>query len=87
MNLSANLERYKLGQIGENKSAMQTDLETAIGIIEKMRDALEQYTQVVSSINDPNDFTPKMKDEGKPARDLLAELKSHGFGKESENGL
>jgi len=36
-----------------------------------LRDALEHYTAVVSSVNDPTDFTSKIKDEGHYARDAL----------------
>lgn len=36
-----------------------------------MKEALEQYTQCVSSVNDPNDFTPRIKDEGEAARQAL----------------
>ena len=40
----------------------------------KIREALKQYTNVVSSINDPNDFTPTLKDEGIHAREALNAL-------------
>lgn len=36
--------------------------------------ALREYVEVVSSVNDPNDFSAKVKDDGYHARDLLIEL-------------
>lgn len=43
-------------------------------LLRQARDALKQYTNVCSSVNDPNDFTPKVKDEGHYAREALAAI-------------
>lgn len=40
----------------------------------RLVEALRQYVGAVSSVNDPNDFSVKVKDEGHYARDLLRDL-------------
>lgn len=51
-------------------------------LIAELVSALKHYTSVVSSVNDPNDFTPKMKDEGIYARNALSTAAKMGYGKE-----
>lgn len=36
-----------------------------------LRAALANYTDVVESVNDPNDWTPKVRDAGGPAREAI----------------
>lgn len=52
----------------------------AVGLLEKCRAVLKEYINVCYSINDPNDFSPKIGDGGHPARAMLALLESHGIG-------
>ena len=40
--------------------------------IAALREALEQYTEVVESVNDPSSFEPKVRDAGLHARAALA---------------
>ncbi len=42
--------------------------------LEVIREALTQYTNVVKSVFDPNDFSPKVENAGQPAREALALL-------------
>ena len=39
-------------------------------------DALEEYVGVVVSVNDPNDWTPKVADAGEPARKAIEALRA-----------
>ena len=38
-------------------------------------EALEEYVNVVLSVNDPNEWTPKIADAGEPARKAIATIK------------
>ena len=38
-------------------------------------EALEEYVNVVVSVNDPNEWTPKVADAGEPARKAIAVIK------------
>ena len=38
-------------------------------------DALEEYVNVVVSVNDPNEWTPKVADAGEPARKAITAIK------------
>ena len=40
----------------------------------RLREALRHYTGVVESVNDPNNFSPMVRDAGHHARDLLRDL-------------
>ena len=39
-------------------------------------DALKEYVGVVVSVNDPNDWTPKVADAGEPARKAIEALRA-----------
>ena len=39
-------------------------------------DALQEYVGVVVSVNDPNDWTPKVADAGEPARKAIEALRA-----------
>jgi hypothetical protein len=39
-------------------------------------DALQEYVAVVVSVNDPNDWTPKVADAGEPARKAIEALRA-----------
>lgn len=62
----------------QNDSALRELLRQECSSLTAQRDrlveALKHYTDVVSSVNDPNDWTPKVKDEGHYARAILAEI-------------
>ena len=45
-------------------------------LMQQALDALEQYVGVVISVNDPNDWTPKVADAGEPARKALEALRA-----------
>ena len=47
------------------------DLERALN---ECVEALGEYTAVVESVNDPNSFSPQIKDSGAPARNALAHV-------------
>ena len=38
-------------------------------------EALEEYVNVVVSVNDPNEWTPKVADAGEPARKAITAIK------------
>lgn len=40
-------------------------------------EALEEYVNVVVSVNDPNEWTPKVADAGEPARKAITAIKEH----------
>ena len=40
----------------------------------RLRDALKHYVNVVESVNNPDDFTPKLRDIGHYARDALGDI-------------
>ena len=44
-------------------------------LMQQALDALEQYVGVVISVNDPNDWTPKVADAGEPARKAIEALR------------
>lgn len=50
-----------------------TDLRQAA---QQALEALEEYVNVVVSVNDPNEWTPKVADAGSPARKAITALKA-----------
>lgn len=54
------------------EQVIRKQLTAAQARIAELVEALKQYTNVCSSVYDPNDFSPKIKDEGHYARDALS---------------
>lgn len=82
-NLKQDLARYgELEKIGINLNHYGEEIvesfRSAMQLITVMQEALKHYTQVCSSVNDPNDFTPKIKDEGIYARNALSQAAKMG---------
>jgi hypothetical protein len=45
-------------------------------LMQQALDALQEYVAVVVSVNDPNDWTPKVADAGEPARKAIEALRA-----------
>jgi len=45
-------------------------------LMQQALDALQEYVGVVVSVNDPNDWTPKVADAGEPARKAIEALRA-----------
>ena len=45
-------------------------------LMQQALDALQEYVGVVVSVNDPNEWGPKVADGGKPARDAIEALRA-----------
>ena len=45
-------------------------------LLQQALDALQEYVGVVVSVNDPNDWTPKVADAGEPARKAIEALRA-----------
>ena len=45
-------------------------------LMQQALNALEEYVGVVVSVNDPNDWTPKVADAGEPARKAIEALRA-----------
>jgi len=55
----------------EPQTTLEIRYEMLLDVAQQMAKALEHYRAVVASVNNPNDWTPQISDEGSHARCAL----------------
>ena len=64
---------YENGSVKYTRSTPDT-ITLKREVVEKLIKTLGEYTEVVSSVNNPNNFSPEIKDEGIYAREFISIL-------------
>jgi hypothetical protein len=60
----------------ETQTTLETRYEMLMDVAQVMAKALEHYRACVASVNNPNDWTPQISDEGSHARCALMQWRA-----------